>query len=387
MSDEKKNQKPILSNYKNPKIFVKFQSLKILYRKKLTWMHMTAKIVKIPIFFLFLLLLVMIPVNATADPNVISQGNTVFIGEQGLNVASAVGTDAKIGWWASGAAISTSAPDQTVTVSDPTSFFVTPSSFASYTGNWYRLNGAGQVNGIAFNVQDPHLAIRVEDTTLSLDRTNDWFPTGDQARFAIDSNLDTVSNQRGEGAPVTIYVQAPDGGQYSALYGPGGISHPIDNVIINSNPFYSDSAGITWDTGNSAYSQGTYIIWIECNLNHMKDNYQLVGKTVSQKVTILDQDVNPLIRSKTPTTTPPTPKPTSIATTKPIITVITTVPTTQPVSSSVVTPVPATQTSTPAATETQSAMPSPSTTKAPGFAFIIAISGAIIAIGLHSKKE
>jgi hypothetical protein len=346
-------------------------------------MHMTAKIAKIPIFLLFLLLLVMIPVNAAADPTVISQGNTVFIGEQGLNIAPAMGPDTKIGWWASGAAIATSAPDQTIIVSDSTSFFVTPSSFASYTGNWYRLTSAGQVDGIAFNVQDPHIAIRVEDTTLSLDRTNDWLPTGDQARFAIDSNLDAVSNQRGGGAPVTIYVQAPDGGQYSALYGPGGVTHSLVDVIVNSNPFFTP---FTWDTGNSAYSQGTYVIWVECNLNRMKDNYLIVGKTVSQQVTILNQDVNPLIRSNTPATTPPTTvKITTIATTKPITSVMTTVPTTQSVTSMETTG-PARLTNTPTTTGTSTSMPSPSTTTAPGFEFAIALFAAIIGIGLFSKN-
>ena len=338
---------------------------------------------KFSVFLLFSLLLLLLPANAAALINAISQGNTVFIGEQGLDIRSAVGTDTQIGWWGSGAAIATSAPDQTVVISSPESFFVTPSAFTAYTGNWYRLSGTGQVDGIAFNVADPYLAIRVEDTTINLDRTNDWLPKGDLARFAIDSNLDSVYNQRGAGAPVTIYVQSPDGGQYSSLYGPGGITHSIVNIPITTNPFYTDSI---WDTGNSAYAQGTYVVWVECNLNHMKDNYDVTGKTVSNQVTVLDQDVNPLISANVPTTNPMTSIATTIATTRPVTSVATTVRTTQPVTSTTTT-VPATLSGTTTIIGTIQSTPVTSPSQSSGFEFTFALLAIIVSIGLCLMKE
>ena len=347
---------------------------------------MVTGITKISVFLLFSLLIVMIPMNAAGASSSISQGNTVYIGEQGLDITAAVGADTKIGWWASGAAIATSAPDQSIAISNPSSFFVTPSAFASYTGNWYRLNAAGQVDGIAFNVQDPQLIVRVEDMTLGYDRTNDWVPTGDLVRFAIESNLDAASSQRGGGTPVTIYVQGPDGGQYSALYGAGGATHSIVDIPVNTNPFYTDSVGITWDTGNPLYSQGTYVIWGECNMNHMKDNYPVTGKSVSNQVTILDQDVNPLIRSHVSTTKPTTVITTRIVTPKPTTSKITTVQTTQPVTT-LQTTVPETPTSLPTPSATIPSTPLPSTTKAPGFEFSLAVFSTIIGIGLCIKKE
>ncbi len=41
------------------------------------------------------------------------------------------------------------------------------SEFDGYLGNWYRLNSAGKSDGIAFNVADPRLEIKVEDTTVA----------------------------------------------------------------------------------------------------------------------------------------------------------------------------------------------------------------------------
>ena len=334
---------------------------------------------------LIFLLFASMPSIAAAALNTISMGNTVFIGEQGLDISGAMGpTDTQIGWWASGASIGTSSPTQTITVTNPGTFYVAPYAFSGYTGNWYRIKPSGGQDGLAFNVQDPSLAIRVEDITLSLDRTNDWLPTGDIARFAIDSNLDAVFFQRGVGAPVTIHLLAPDGGEYSSVYGPGSFTHSIVDVPITTNPFLSDSQGISWDTGNSAYSQGTYVIWAECTLNGMKDNYAATGKSISSKVTVLNQDINPLIRSKTPkptsTTIVTTAAPTTVKTTPPVVTTrktpeITIVPPTSaaPVETPLVTP-PVTS-------------PLPSQTRAPGFELVLALSALVLGLAACQKKQ
>ena len=82
------------------------------------------------------------PVNAAI--NTISQGNTVFIGEEGLDISAAMGPDTQIGWWASAADISTTAPGETIDLrSRITGFMVIPSEFSGYTGNWYRINNEG----------------------------------------------------------------------------------------------------------------------------------------------------------------------------------------------------------------------------------------------------
>ena len=95
------------------------------------------------------------PVSAAAAIRTIAPGNTVFIGEQGLDITSVMNGDSQIGWWASGAAIATSSPDYTVSISNPTNFYVSPTDFGSHQGSWYRFSALSRANGTAFTVADP----------------------------------------------------------------------------------------------------------------------------------------------------------------------------------------------------------------------------------------
>ena len=167
----------------------------------------------------------------------IQQGGTVYVGEQGLDITTALGGDTSIGWWASGAAIATSSPDYQVPVSSSSNFYVSPSPFEQYTGTWYRINSQGKEDGVAFTVEDPSLAVRVIDSSINLDVTNKWIPRGDQAAFIIDSNLNQIFSRGSSSTEgITLYVQAPSGGQYSALFDSSGRLHSLENLVL-SGPF------------------------------------------------------------------------------------------------------------------------------------------------------
>jgi hypothetical protein len=314
-------------------------------------------------------------VPAIAAINTISQGNFVFIGEEGLDISAAMGPDTRIGWWASAADITTTSPTNAVDLMNRiTSFMVTTSEFSGYTGNWYRLNSEGKSDGIAFNVVEPQLDIKAEDTTVQVDvETLKWIPTGDDIQFRIDNNLAQMTSQRGSPPLITIKVQGPDGGIYSALYNAGGTPTSIVNIPVTSTRFYT---GAIWNMGDSArYSPGTYTIWAECNVNNMNDNYDVTGKTISRKITLLNQGVNPLIKTMTtPTTTSIPAQTTTWATT--------TVPPATLVTTTVPTPAP-TESQTTAVT----AVPSPASTQAPGFGTILAISGILFGLVVYMKKE
>jgi len=253
-------------------------------------------------------LFVVFPV--TAAINTISQGNTVFIGEQGLDVSGvctpACSAGTQLGWWASGASIATSSPDAQTSISDPHNFFISPTVFGPYTGSWYVLPG----KTAAFTVTDPQLDLRAQDTSASVDINNGWVYRGDVVGFQIDSNLNAIS-QRGTSALVTIYVQPPAGGTYTALVN-GAATNSIVDIPVTSNP--TNTGGI-WDTGNAIYPSGTYTVWAECNVNHMYDNYGVPGKTITTQVSLLDQEQNPLIRANIPTTNTPVQSTTVPATT------------------------------------------------------------------------
>src|SRR5208337_525421 len=108
------------------------------------WMTMTFRLANMCAILLFFLLVSVSYTSAAPPIATISQGNTIFIGEQGLDITRALGSSTQIGWWASAADIATSSPNQVVPISSPTSFYVDPTSFGSYTGGWYRLDSASK---------------------------------------------------------------------------------------------------------------------------------------------------------------------------------------------------------------------------------------------------
>jgi len=325
------------------------------------------------ILLIFLFLCCVSPV--TAAINTISQGNIVFLGEEGLDISAAMGSYTRIGWWASAADITTTSPTNAIDLTNRiTSFMVTPSEFSGYTGNWYRLNNEGKSDGSAFSVVEPQLDIKAEDTSVPVDvETLKWIPTGDDIQFRIDNNLAQMTSQRGSPPLITIKVQGPEGGTYTALYNAGGTPTSIVNIPVTSTRFYT---GTIWNMGDSArYSPGTYTIWAECNVNNMNDNYDVTGKTISTKITLLNQGVNPLITKPVTTLTTITPTQTTTQ-------AMTTVPPLTLVNTTLPTPAPAEPQTT-----TATAVPSPSQTKAPGFGATLAISAILFGLVVYLKKE
>lgn len=333
---------------------------------------------------LFIGAAVFLVLPAAAALNTISSGGTVFIGEQGLDISGSVPSGSSIGWWGSAASLS-DPPTYQVLVSDNTNFFVDPATFGSRTGPWYNVSDQRSV----FNVVDPSLSLKVYDTSVDSDRTGTWIPMGDQIQFRIQSNLDAMASRGGGGAPVTIKLQTPTGSVLTSVIGSGGTVYPLDPVYVTSNPF---TPSAVWDTGNSAYSAGSYQIWAECNANHMKDNYYAVGKTTTQGMSSETlQDVNPSIQRGTATTatSTPTPTPSTVTPTATPTTIATTLtPTPEPT-----TPVPFEEptvletTPLPTTAETIAVNTTTPAGKTPGFEGVIAISAIAGLAGLGLFRQ
>ncbi|MFA5331916.1 MAG: DUF3821 domain-containing protein [Methanoregula sp.] len=316
----------------------------------------------------------------------VTQGGTVFIGEEGLDISATLGTNTStIAWWASAADISTSSPTVQVTVTSPSNFYVSPAQFSGYTGTWYRINAEGSADGPAFIVADPTLQLRVLDTSISnLDVTDKWVPRGDVVGFRIDTNLNPIFNRGGSAnGGITIYVQSPDGAQYSALVDASGATHNMQDLQVTVPSYLT---GPVWSTANSQYPAGTYTIWTECNANSIKDNYPVTGKTITARTSLLDQEQNPLISgastgSQTSAATTTTTKVTTVVTTTPVTTV-TTPETTVATPTETITQAVTTQTTAPS--NTTPVTPVQTSTKAPGFGLIPAFL-ALALIGLAFK--
>jgi Domain of unknown function (DUF3821) len=329
------------------------------------------------------LALLLLPAGAMAALNTITQGNMVFLGEQGLDITAAMGSDTQIAWWASAAEISGSAPTYTMDVGPTSShFFVDPGLFTGKLGPWYRLNAAGQADGVAFVVTDPTLDMRIWDATVGVDATsNGWITSDDAVEFRITTNLYQMGQRPGvSGAPITIKVQSPDGATFSALVSPSGATTGIVEMPVSTSPY---STGAIWDTSRKdLYPPGTYRIWAECNANSMKDNYEMPGRTYTPSSGILNQEQNPLIVSgggqTTAATTVATSAPTTVATTvaTTVPTTVTTAPTTIP--ATVLTSLPATPGTVP---------PTATTAKSPGFEAVLAGAALLLGLAWIARKD
>jgi hypothetical protein len=80
---------------------------------------------------------------------VVPAGGDVALGETGIDITYCV-SGTTIGWWAGPLE---GAPTNIVTVKNKQSFFVDPTQFDGYTGNWYNYNSrTGEPGPLAFNV-------------------------------------------------------------------------------------------------------------------------------------------------------------------------------------------------------------------------------------------
>ena len=109
------------------------------------------------IVFFCLLSAILCSVQVSASLNIISQGGDVFIGEEGLDVTSAVGAFNQVAWFASGTNPSTDTPNAVIAVGNQASFYVAPADFVGKTGNWYRWDGGATRNQVAFRAVDPKI--------------------------------------------------------------------------------------------------------------------------------------------------------------------------------------------------------------------------------------
>lgn len=238
-------------------------------------------------FVLVLIILCTIAVLPAAAINVVPPGGTVFRGEEGLNIsATGVSAHTTLGWFAPGSDPTSRPPDEAVVVADPDRFYVDP---GMRLGSWYR-NPGTQDATVAFIVNDPHIDIQIRKGTEVVNGMS--VLQGDLINFRIITNLDALAQRHGNlGAPSRILVTDPNGVVHSALLNQANVMVDLSagqdpsynpNTLINTNPFLVSGGEAVWDTGHAIYPPGEYSIRAECVANRMNDNYNVIGKTVSQ---------------------------------------------------------------------------------------------------------
>ena len=234
--------------------------------------------------------LLIFPVSAAI--NKIPAGGQFFIGESDLDITSAIGDSYQIAWWGAGSDSKYDQPDDIQTVSNPNSFFVDPDIFKGKIGNWYQWDNNAKVV-LAFNIQEPELDIEIWDGTLNKEITNGEILIGNFGNFLIITNMGNIVSRPGYypgDAPFKIKVLGEDGTRYyDFLIGTGSEENSLINLAVNRNSWYWVSPDINhnfpasvdgWNTaalnnlGEPIYELGFYTVWVECNANGMKDNYQ-----------------------------------------------------------------------------------------------------------------
>ena len=230
----------------------------------------------------------------SAGVNVVSHpGDTVFIGEQGLDITAAVGNATTLSYYTGSQTIGTSAPQKTVAVTNPANFYVSPADFSGNTGNWY----LGNTNVVGLVVSEPSITISAKDASnLNTDVTGKSVTSGTIVTFRVESNTYILASQRGLTTGfATIKVRSPDGTTYTALQDQQNpsVAIPLGNFLINGNPTYWTAANTGWNTGakdgsgNKYYKSGTYAFWVELNnLNGIKDNNNVQGHTFTAQSSV-----------------------------------------------------------------------------------------------------
>jgi hypothetical protein len=331
--------------------------------------------------------------------NIISPGNTVFLGEEGIDISSTdVYDGSRIGWWAPGSSRSNE-PTEIITISSPSSFYVSPSVFSGKEGPWY----SWPDGNLVFRVKKPQVSLRVHDETADFDATGKWVPRGDVVSFKISSNIYEANSRGGSAGQADIVLTSPRGAKFSSVTGPSG-SFSLSGVPLTSS---LTSTGPVWGTIDA--TAGSWSIQAELSMNRIKDNLPETGAGISAPVEIIIQNVNPLIKSpvsveiETPAKkdTPHPPK-TEIITPTPTVTKnltatpvqIKTIQTTEPVLTEIPSPVytaPATTKPTPEETPASTSPPTSATTPAPEGTRspmgIITVTGALLVLLILRRED
>jgi len=246
----------------------------------------------------------------------IQQGETVFLGEDGLVLANNVFyssggvSDEQLAYYAG----SNPAVDTPEYVIKPTknSFYVDASTFSNRLGMWYSYPNGSKNSYASIDVMRPSLGLRLwafRPGGASFDITNGKIVKGEALDFRIDSNLNPIFQRTGVVAGddgVDIKVQNQVGATLSSLIDCTGAPVSIVNVHPTGQQFFlpAGTVACVWDTGNDDYKTGSYTIWAECNINGMKENLgSIQGQTITPAISSLKSTPTP---TETPTTAPTT---------------------------------------------------------------------------------
>ncbi|MBN1166612.1 MAG: DUF3821 domain-containing protein [Methanospirillaceae archaeon] len=226
-------------------------------------------------------------IPAAASPNIISQGDTVFLGEEGLDISRAVPDPyTHVAYFQPGTSPDRRNPTEILAISNKQSWYISPVSFQDRTGTWYQYDiGSGRVGGVAFIVRRPTILLRLLSNPMDSDLTNRAISRDSAINFRIETNLNEVTERFGFNPGldgyVSLSIRTPHGSTYSAVRNTDGSLLSLEYLSVDRNPWYlvepktyrGWNVAYTDSSNTYLYPSGTYIIWPEIRLNNLADNY------------------------------------------------------------------------------------------------------------------
>lgn len=264
----------------------------------------------------------------SAQLNVVQQGGTVLLGEEGLDVTAAVGGADYLGWW-SGSDYSTPAA-RTIDLEgyNLEQFNIDDGITSPFVGTegkgaWWRLNTSGEVNPTvqAFSVVAPQSNLRVKNLHDGSGTPTDVTDGTALIRDILDFELNPSTlhhiflRDTGETFNCKIVLRSPNGVTYSKLWTPSSVGAPdagLTYLPVDSSPWYwSSGDGVASDfnygwktdaldpvTSSLVYSPGEYQVTIQCNQNNLGFVGTTKTITLEEEQPTITADPSSLIRGE-----------------------------------------------------------------------------------------
>ncbi|HWQ68040.1 MAG TPA: DUF3821 domain-containing protein [Methanospirillum sp.] len=240
------------------------------------------------IIIIVLLLLPVLSVSATMTQ--IPAGGEVFLGEEGLDISSAVWFPYdSIAYYPPGSSPGRDVPLDIRKV-ETRGFAASPSLYGERLGTWYQWdNRRGIAGTVAFTIREPRATIRIIDRNTLQELGDGVVARGTGLLFQLDSNLASVARRPGYNPAIDgiidILIISPGGGTLSAVVTRSGGQVSMTRMTswnsLQTLPS-PDTGG--WDTGASdsggstLYATGKYLITPRLSFNRIDDNLRNAGR-------------------------------------------------------------------------------------------------------------
>ncbi|WP_319578491.1 DUF3821 domain-containing protein [uncultured Methanospirillum sp.] len=262
-------------------------------------------------FLIVTILLLIIPGLAAATSVIIPAGGDVFLGEEGLDVRTAVPSpyDA-IAFYPPGSSPGRDMPLDIRHI-ETSSFTVSPSLYSDRVGSWYQWDSRRAGPGIiAFTVREPRVNVRILQRLTMEDISSGTVPRGSDLLLQLDTNLGSVLQRPGYNPTsdglLDLLIATPGGGTLTAVETRNGGSASLTRINPQGSlQTYPSVQTGGWDTGasggsNYLYSAGTYTVQPKLAFNRADENlksaslgYNIRGASVtlgSDRTTIGTRD-------------------------------------------------------------------------------------------------